>query len=115
MKNSVIIILLLVVLGIIWGSGPVINKYAISQGVTPVGYSFWQFIGPAILLSIIAYCMGVMKLSRKHIPYYIVCGALGIAIPNTILHICAIHLPAGILPIIVSDKLIGLINTYKFD
>ncbi len=102
MKQPFIIFALLFILGSIWGSGPVINKIAISNGVTPLGYSFWQFIGPAILLTLIASVQGVLQLSKKHIPYYIVCGLIGIAIPNTILHFCAPHLPAGIMPIIIN-------------
>jgi drug/metabolite transporter (DMT)-like permease len=102
MKNSLIILILLFALGSIWGSGPVINKFAISRGVSPIGYSFWQFIGPAIVLSIIAKLQGNLIFSKKHLPYYTICGLVGCVIPSVILHTCAPHLPSGIMPIIIN-------------
>lgn len=102
MLNSIIFSCLLLALGFIWGTGPVINKFAISKGVSPVGYTFWQFIGPAILLSTIAIIKKQLRISREHIQYYFICGLVGLAIPNTILHICAPYLPAGLLPIIIN-------------
>ncbi|NQY42865.1 MAG: DMT family transporter [Legionellales bacterium] len=102
MKNSFKIFLLVLILGSIWGAGPIINKYAISNGVSPVGYSFLQFIGPAIVLTIIAKLQNKLYLSKKHIPYYLVCGLIGQAIPSTILHICAPYLPSNIMPVIIN-------------
>ncbi len=102
MQNSLKTFSLLFILGSIWGAGPIINKFAISHGVSPVGYSFWQFIGPAILLTVMAKLQGKLVLSKKHIPYYLICGLIGQAIPSTILHICAPYLPSNIMPIIIN-------------
>jgi drug/metabolite transporter (DMT)-like permease len=94
---------LLVLLGFIWGSGYSIARYAMTHGVQPFGYAFWQSWGPAILLFIFI-CLRKIKLhfSWRHIVYYIVTALLGIAIPNTTFYITAAHLPAGILAVVVN-------------
>ncbi|RMX04012.1 DMT family transporter [Legionella jordanis] len=96
--------MLLTALGCIWGSGYVLAKYAIMNGVPPLGYAFWQSCGPAILLS--CFCLlfnkqqSVMK--RTHWPYFLVCGLIGIAIPNSNMYFVANHLSAGLLAVLVN-------------
>lgn len=102
MQRSLTNLALLFTLGAIWGAGPVINKFTISHGVSPLGYSFWQFIGPACILSVIGLYQGKLCWSKVHLQYYFTCGLVGLAIPNTILHLCAPHLPSGIMPVIIN-------------
>lgn len=94
---------LLLLLGFIWGTGYSIARFAIINGVSPLGYSFWQSLGPAILITII------ILMSRKtiyfnslHLRYYLICGLTGIVIPNTNMYFAAVHLPAGLLAVIVN-------------
>jgi drug/metabolite transporter (DMT)-like permease len=98
-----IAISLLVLLGLIWGSGYSIARYAMTHGVPPLGYAFWQSLGPFIVLLI------VLKLKRtkltlraRHIGFYCVTGLLGIAIPNTNMYFTAAHLPAGLLAVLIN-------------
>lgn len=93
-------LLLLFSLGIIWGSGYSIARLAISQGVPPVDYTLWQTIGPAIILSLLTYKN--IKFNKSHLKFYIVCGLLGILIPNTNMYFASAHLPAGLLALIVN-------------
>lgn len=95
---------LLIILGIIWGSGYVIAKYCVTHGVPPFGYAFWQSLGPAIALLLIGAFRRTasIKLNKKYIGYYLMCGILGIAFPNTLIYFTAQHLPAGILGVIVN-------------
>ncbi|TAL60437.1 MAG: DMT family transporter [Legionella sp.] len=94
---------LLILLGFIWGSGYTLAKYAMTNGVPPLGYSFWQALGPALLLSV-----GSLLTSPKHLinlqhwPYFFVCGLVGIAIPNTNMYFIASHIPAGLLAVLVN-------------
>lgn len=95
--------ILLISLGVIWGSGYVIAKYCVTHGVPPLGYSFWQSLGPAILLSIF------LGISRRKFPfkisyfrYYVVCGIFGIAFPNSLMYFTAQYLPAGLLAVLVN-------------
>lgn len=90
---------LLLSLGLIWGSGYSIARYAMTHGVPPLGYAFWQSLGPAILLIILQKTKCV---NLKSIPYYLICGLLGIAIPNTVMYFASPHLPASLVAIIVN-------------
>jgi drug/metabolite transporter (DMT)-like permease len=96
-------ILILVLLGIIWGSGYSIAKLAMQNGVPPLGYAFWQSLGPAIVLSVLAVLQKQpLQLKQPNIIYYFICGLLGIALPNTNMYFTAPHLPAGILAVIIN-------------
>lgn len=96
-------LVLLVLLGVIWGSGYVIARYATMHGVPPLGYSFWQSLGPAILVSLICLARRLkFNFNRQHLIYFSVCGAIGIAIPNTNMYFAAPHLPSGIVAVVVN-------------
>lgn len=92
-------LLLLLLLGFIWGSGYTLARFVVSSGVPPLAYSFWQGAGPVLLFMI------YMQLRRT--PYrfnwkHIVTGGLGIALPNTNMYVAAQVTPAGILAVLVN-------------
>lgn len=96
-------ILLLILLGFIWGSGYSLAKFAMTNGVPPLGYAFWQSLGPALLLS--GVCIATsnrLNLKFNHWPYFLICGLIGIAIPNTNMYFIASHIPAGLLAVLVN-------------
>jgi drug/metabolite transporter (DMT)-like permease len=96
-------VVLLTTLGVIWGSGYSLAKFAMSNGVPPLGYSFWQSLGPALVLAI--FCLPNYKsslLNPPYWPYFLVCGLIGIAIPNTNMYLIADKLPAGLLAVLVN-------------
>lgn len=101
-KSSIKAITLLVLLGVIWGSGYSIARYATTHGVPPLGYSFWQSVGPAIFLLMVSIIKGEIIISAHTLRYYVIVGVLGIALPNTNMYFAAPHLPAGILAVIVN-------------
>lgn len=75
-----------------------------THDVPALGYSFWQASGPALLL-IFACIIGKQwktLIDRSYWKYYLTCGLLGIAIPNTNMYFVAAKLPAGILAILVN-------------
>src|SRR5438128_3889036 len=101
---------LLLLLGLIWGTGYSIARFAMTHGVSPLGYSFWQSLGPAVVLWLL-----MMLMRRKTNPstirptskihtycYYVICGLTGIVIPNTNMYFAAEHLPAGLLAVVVN-------------
>lgn len=105
-KNSTKLAVL-ILLGVIWGTGYSIARLAMTHDVPPLGYSFWQSLGPALLVSLIAfaYTRGQAPFAVPTIgalKYYLICGFLGIFIPNTCMYFAAAHLPAGILALIVN-------------
>lgn len=96
--------LLLTSLGVLWGSGYVIARFAVTHGVSAFGYAFWQSLGPAILLALFALKNNPKELILRSAPwrYYLVCGLIGVAIPNSTMYFVAKHIPAGMLAIIVN-------------
>jgi hypothetical protein len=47
-------LVLLLVLGTLWCGTFTLSKIAIGGGVPPLGYAFWQALGPALLLQVCA-------------------------------------------------------------
>ena len=73
------------------------------HGVSPLGYSFWQSFGPALLLLLF---LGISRhpfgCSKRHLTYYVFSAISGIALPNSLMYFSAAHLPSGFLAIMVN-------------
>lgn len=95
---------ILILLGFIWGTGYSLARFAMTNDVSPLGYSFWQSIGPALIISLILFARSnkSSKLTVSSARFYLICGLTGIAIPNTAMYFAAPHLPASILAMIVN-------------
>jgi drug/metabolite transporter (DMT)-like permease len=91
---------LLLLLGLIWGSGYSIARFAMTNGVPAAGYTFWQSLGPALILSLLSWKK--LKFDKQHIVFYLICGMIGIAIPNTNMYFASAHLAAGLLAVIIN-------------
>ncbi|KTD02639.1 DMT family transporter [Legionella feeleii] len=105
MSNSktLLAIILLIMLGFIWGSGYSLAKYAMTNGVPPLGYAFWQALGPALLLLLTSFItQNNTILQPRNWPFFLICGLVGIAIPNTNMYFIAPHIPAGLLAVLVN-------------
>jgi len=98
-----LLLLLLISLGIIWGSGYSIARYCMTHGVPPLGYAFWQSAGPAIFLTLLVLGRRLpFSFKPEYLRYYILCGLLGIALPNTLMYFASAHLPSGIIAVLVN-------------
>lgn len=93
----------LILCGAAWGLGQPFAKIAVSEGYRHVGIIFWQFaIGAALL--------GAMNLARggrlprdpRHLAFYTIIALIGTLLPNSASYTAAIHLPSGILSIVLS-------------
>ena len=94
---------LLFSLGFIWGTGYSIARFAMTHGVSPLGYTFWQALGPAFLLTFfIKSHSHSFSTTLPSLRYYMMCGLMGIVIPNTMMYFASPHLPAGLLAVIVN-------------
>jgi drug/metabolite transporter (DMT)-like permease len=121
MKSALKPMSLLILLGFVWGSGYSIARFAMTHGVPPLGYAFWQSWGPAFFLILIYTCRRrftrqhaskaaskkqptffQLMTSRTYLPYFLFTALLGIVIPNTNMYLVAAHLPAGVLAVIVN-------------
>ena len=102
-KHRSICLALLITLGVVWGSGYSIARYCMTHGVPPLGYSFWQSLGPMIfLLLIVLFGRIPFSFKKASLRYYVMCGVLGIALPNTLIYFAAQHLPSGVLTVLVN-------------
>lgn len=102
-SRNLLALLILLTLGFIWGSGYTLAKYATTHGVPPLGYAFWQALGPAVLLSVACAINKTNPLLRRsNWFYFFICGLIGIAIPNTNMYFIAEHIPAGLLAVLVN-------------
>jgi drug/metabolite transporter (DMT)-like permease len=100
-------LLLLLSLGFFWGSGYSIARYCVTHGTPSLGYSFWQSIGPAVLLCLILSLRtrslaALLQLKLNHWRYFVLCGIFGIALPNTIMYLGAAHLPSSLVAVLVN-------------
>ncbi|CEK09836.1 DMT family transporter [Legionella hackeliae] len=102
-KRTLLSLLVLTILGFTWGSGYALAKYAMTHDVPALGYAFWQSAGPALLLTVLSLLTGRNTiLQPQYWPYFLVCGLVGIAIPNTNMYLIASHIPAGLLAVLVN-------------
>lgn len=102
-SRTIISLSLLIILGIVWGTGYSIARFAMTNGVPPLGYSFWQSLGPAIVIGLITLSSKkTSHLTTSTSTFFFITGLTGIVIPNTTMYFAAPHLPAGILAMIVN-------------
>lgn len=102
-KSPLFAFFILLLLGFIWGTGYSIARFAMTNGVPPLGYSFWQSLGPAVILGLLLFSRRrTLNFSVSQTRYYLICGLTGIVIPNTSMYFAAAHLPASVLAMIVN-------------
>lgn len=93
----------LIALGTVWSLGFSIARYCTTHGVHPLGYAFWQSLGPAVLLTILCRCLHIPIFNhRSYFVFYLFASLVGIAIPNANMYFAASQLPSGILAVIIN-------------
>jgi drug/metabolite transporter (DMT)-like permease len=94
---------LLLVMGIVWGSTFSLAKIATEGGAHPLGLSLWQgLLGGVILLIVCLLRRRAPILNWHYAGFYLICGLLGTVLPGTLFFYAAPHVPAGILSITVA-------------
>ena len=96
---------LLIMLGVMWGSGFALARFAVTHGVSPVGYAFWQTAGPAVLLFLFLVTKKAkLSLLWQHKGYFLLLGLIAIAIPNTNMYFISPHVSAGMLSVVINTS-----------
>lgn len=94
---------LLLLLGAAWGITQPLSKIAVSEGYRHFGIIFWQFVIGATLLGAITWVRGRrLPWEGRHLALYVIIALIGTLLPNSASYTAAIHLPAGILSIVIS-------------
>jgi len=93
----------LVLIGAAWGLGQPFSKIAVSEGYRHFGIIFWQFVlGGALLYGINRVRRQGLPMGARHVAFYTVIALIGTLLPNSASYTAAIHLPSGILSIVLS-------------
>ncbi|MDG4647468.1 DMT family transporter [Roseibacterium sp. SDUM158017] len=102
-RDRLILIALLVAIGAAWGITQPFAKIAVSEGYRHFGIIFWQFVLGGALLALINRLRG-RRLPReaRHVALYAIIALIGTLLPNSASYTAAIHLPSGILSIVLS-------------
>ena len=95
--------LALIVIGIAWGLTGPFSKLAVSTGNHPIGVTFWSTtIGAVVLTAVMLARDRRLPLDRRHLVFFLVCGLLGTALPNSLSYTAYRHLPIGVMSITIA-------------
>ena len=94
----------LMVIGAAWGATQPLAKVAVSQGHAPLGLLVWQSAIVALLLGSLTLIRGRrIPCDRASLGLYLVIALAGSALPGIASYSAAVHLPSGILSILLSS------------
>lgn len=100
--KSFLPLILLLALGSLWGLSPAFTKFLALESIPPAGVVFWQTLIAGVGLFIICRIRGVsIEIDRRHLIYFAVMGAVGIALPNSNMVFAVRHIPAGLMSVII--------------
>ncbi len=94
---------ILILLGAGWGFTQPMTKIAVSEGYRHFGLVFWQSIIGAALMAALCAARGVrLPLHPAALKVYLIISLIGTVLPNSLSYQSAVHLPAGIISILLS-------------
>ena len=103
MTGRVGYIAMLVAMGLGWGATQPMGKIAVSTGHRHFGLIFWQLVVGVLLLG------AILIVQRKTIPvtkdtlgFAVIIALIGTIIPNSTFYYSVVHLPSGIMSILIS-------------
>ncbi len=102
-KSRLLLVGLLLLLGVGWGSTQSLGKLAVSSGYQHFGLIFWQCTIGVLLL-------GLVNLLRRKsfaitlagLRFTLVIACIGTIVPNSTFFIAVAHLPGGVMSILIS-------------
>lgn len=102
-RETLFYVVMLVVFGAGWGFTQPMTKLAVSEGYQHFGLIFWQMAIGAAVMTPIALIRGIrLPLGAPQIRIYVIIAFIGSLLPNTASYQAAVHLPSGILSILLS-------------
>lgn len=93
----------LVLMGAGWGATQPLTKIAVSTGYGHFGLVFWQMALGVLLMGVICVLRGLpLPFRPRALRLYVILAMIGTIFPNTISYQAAVHLPAGIMSLLIS-------------
>ncbi len=97
------LIAILVGMGAAWGITQPLSKIAVSEGYRDIGIIFWQFaIGAGLLGALLLIRRKPLPIRLAHLRFYLLIALIGTILPNWASFTAAVHLPSGILSIVIA-------------
>ncbi len=93
----------LLVIGAGWGVTVPLTKIAVSTGFGHFGLIFWQLTIGSALMAAFSLALGRgLPISKPTLRVFLVVALLGTLLPNTASYQAAVHVPAGVLALLLS-------------
>ncbi len=93
----------LILLGAGWGITMPLTKIAVSEGYKHFGLLFWQMAIGTVVMTVLGLATGRrLPVTAQALRVYIIIAMIGSVLPNTFSYQAAVHLPAGVLSILLS-------------
>lgn len=93
----------LILMGAGWGSTQPMTKIAVSTGYGHFGLVFWQLVlGAALMGGICALRRLPLPLNGRSLRLYFILAMIGTILPNSLSYQAAVHLPSGIMSLLLS-------------
>ena len=103
MRERALLLGVLILMGAAWGVTQPLTKIAVTAGHAPLGLIFWQLCIAAVLLVGITVLRGRgLPRAPRHLALYGVIAAVGTILPNSASYTAALHLPSGVMSIVIS-------------
>ncbi len=97
------LVAVLALLGAGWGITQPLAKIAVSEGYRHFGIIFWQLAIATVILGALTMLRGRgLPFGRRQVTLYALVALTGTLIPNAASYQAAVHLPAGIISILMS-------------
>jgi drug/metabolite transporter (DMT)-like permease len=105
LTNRGVQIALVIAMGAVWGAAFPAGRYAMVNGLPPLGYTFWVFVVAALVGSAVCVARRVRpRLTRTFLLFTLFTGIGRCAIPVTMIAAAVQHIPAGLMVMISSTS-----------
>jgi drug/metabolite transporter (DMT)-like permease len=98
-------IVLVIAMGVVWGAAFPANRYAMTHGMLPLGYTFWVFVVASLVGAVVCAARGIRpRFTREFLLFTLFTGIARCAVPVTFISIASQHIPAGLMVMISSTS-----------
>lgn len=103
MSQRMIYVAVLLALGLGWGSTQALGKIAASTGHGPFGLIFWQGVIGVVVLGALTLARGKrLRLTGAAFRFAVIIAMVGTVLPTYTFYASVVHLPAGIMSVLIS-------------
>ncbi|MEM7188067.1 MAG: DMT family transporter, partial [Pseudomonadota bacterium] len=102
-KASLIAWIVLILVGVGWGTAQALSKVIVEGGHHPIGIAALSAaLGAAVLTIYHVANRRPLPLGRRYVVFYLIAGALGTALPNALTYEALRHLQVGIVSVVMA-------------